>query len=244
MRARRGSFSRWLPGWNKRYARARPAPGRVRFGDLRRIAPISREYGFDRGLPIDRYYIDRFLALHAAKIHGHVLEVGDDSYTRRFGKERVTHRDVLHVSDGNPKATIVGDLTSASHIPSDNFDCIVLTKTLHLIYDVRAALRTLYRILKPHGVLLATFPGVSQMVHDRWREYWCWSFTQVSTRRLFEEIFPGTNLTIEVAGNVLVATAFLQGLAAEELLPEELNHLDPDYEFLIMVTAAKPAAQA
>ena len=176
--------------------------------------------------------------------HGDVLEVGDDSYTRRFGKERVTHRDVLHVSDGNPKATIVGDLTSASHIPSDNFDCIVLTQTLHLIYDVRAALRTLYRILKPHGVLLATFPGVSQMVHDRWREYWCWSFTQVSTRRLFEEIFPGTNLTIEVAGNVLVATAFLQGLAAEELLPEELNHLDPDYEFLIMVTAAKPAAQA
>jgi len=38
----------------------------------------------------------------------------------------------------------------------------VFTQTLHLIYDVRSAIRTLHRVLKPGGVLLATFPGISQ----------------------------------------------------------------------------------
>ena len=29
----------------------------VRFGDLRRLVPFSREFGFDRGTPVDRFYI-------------------------------------------------------------------------------------------------------------------------------------------------------------------------------------------
>ena len=137
----------------------RPPVGHVRFGGLRRLTPISRHYGYDRGRPIDRYYIRTFLARRSGDIRARVLEIGDDSYTRQFGSLRVTHSDVLHVSRDNPKATIVGDLASADHIESDAFDCVILTQTLHLIYDVRAALVTLHRILRPGGVLLATFPG-------------------------------------------------------------------------------------
>src|SRR5690606_18275839 len=115
----------------------RPAVNRVRFGDLRRVEPVSRVFGFDRGLPVDRYYIEAFLARHAGDVRGRVLEVGDDTYTRRFGGEHVTKRDVLHVVEGNPRATFVGDLSDAPGLPSDAFDCIILTQTLHLIYDVR-----------------------------------------------------------------------------------------------------------
>jgi glycosyltransferase involved in cell wall biosynthesis len=229
----------WLRFRLKRYTSG-PRVGRVRFGSLRQLTPISRAFGFDRGLPIDRYYLERFLSAHAGDIQGDVLEIGDDTYTRRFGRDRVTKRDVLHVSEGNPRATIVGDLTCAEHIPPDSFDCIILTQTLHLIYDVRAALKTLYRILKPGGVLLATFPGISQISHDRWRESWCWAFTHVSARRLFEEIFPTGNVCVEVSGNVLTAIAFLHGLAAEELRQEELDYRDSHYEVSIMVRAVKP----
>src|SRR3990170_7811785 len=52
--------------------------GRVRFGDLRGVEPISREFGFDRGLPVDRHYIERFLSAHSSDIRGRVLEIGDN----------------------------------------------------------------------------------------------------------------------------------------------------------------------
>src|SRR5437867_1279561 len=129
-----------------------PPAGWVRFGSLRRITPVSRVWGFDRGLPIDRYYIERFLSAHASDVRGHVLEIGSDTYTRRFGKDAVTRSDVLSVAEGNPKTTMMADLTCADHIPSDTFDCILLTQTLQFIYDVHAVLKTLYRILKPAGI--------------------------------------------------------------------------------------------
>lgn len=217
-----------------------PPLGWVRFGSLRRVTPISRVFGFDRGLPIDRYYVEGFLSTNALDIRERVLEIGDDTYICQFGGDRVTKSDVLHVVEGNPKATIVGDLTCADHIPSDTFDCVILVQTLHIIYDVRAALKTLYRILKPGGVILATFPGISQSSDDEWGSYWCWSFTSLSARRMFEEVFPTSAVTVEAHGNVLVATSFLQGLASEELRQEELDYRDPAYETLITVRAVKP----
>jgi glycosyltransferase involved in cell wall biosynthesis len=214
----------------------------VRFGDLRRLVPFSREFGFDRGTPVDRFYIEWFLSCCEADIRGRVLEIGDNSYTSRFGGNRVTQSDVLHVQEGNPQATFVGDLSSAEHIPSDVFDCIILTQTLHLIYDMRAAMSTLYRILKPGGVLLATVPGISQLERGQWKDAWYWSLTILSTRRLTEEAFPTEGVEVESHGNVLAATAFLMGLAAEELDLTELEHRDPLYQLLITLRAAKPRA--
>lgn len=215
------------------------APRRVDFGSLRRVEPVSREFGYDRGLPVDRYYIENFLARHAADVHGRVLEVGDDAYTRRFGGDRVTARDVLHVTPGNPQATFVADLASGDGLPSDTFDCVILTQTLHLVFDVPAALRTLHRILRPGGVLLATFPGISQLSCDQWRETWYWGFTTRAARRLFAAAFPGGTVEIASHGNVLAATAFLQGIATEELRREELDFDDPSYELLITARARK-----
>lgn len=220
-----------------------PPVGRVRFGSLRRVQPISREWGFERGLPVDRYYIEQFLRAHVLDIRGRVLEIKDDLYTSRFGGDRVTRCDVLHVEEGNPAATIVADLTCAHHIEADIFDCIILTQTLHLIYDVRAALATLYRILKPGGVLLTTVSGISKISRDdmdRWGHHW--SFTTRSAWRLFQSFFPATNVKVEAHGNVLAAIAFLHGLASEELRREELDYVDPDYELLITIRAVKPEA--
>jgi SAM-dependent methyltransferase len=217
----------------------RPAVGKVSFGNLHRVTPVSRLFGYDRGQPVDRYYIEGFLARHAGDIRGRVLEIGDDAYTRRFGGDRVTKRDVLQVEEGHPGATVIADLTRADHIANDSFDCIILTQTLHLIYDVRAALATVHRILKPGGVLLATFPGISQKDRYEWGKSWYWGFTALSARRLFEEAFQAENLYIETHGNVLAAMAFLQGLALEELRKEELDYNDPDYEVTIAVRAKK-----
>jgi glycosyltransferase involved in cell wall biosynthesis len=214
--------------------------GWVRFGSLRRVTPLSREFGYDRGLPIDRYYIERFLAQNALDIGGQVLEIGDDTYTRRFGGNRVTKSDVLNLEAGNPKVSLVSDLTCAAHIPSDSFDCVILTQTLQFIYDVPAALRTVQRILKPGGVVLATIPGISPISRydmERWGHFW--AFTTQSAQRLFEEVFPATDIRIEAHGNVLAANAFLYGIACEELQQKELDFCDPDYELIITVRSVK-----
>src|SRR5262245_1740418 len=243
---------RALPETTRRWLRAQwergeyvPPVGLVRFGSLRRLSPISREYGFDRGRPIDRYYIETFLARHAADVAGYVLEIKDDGYTRRFGAERVVRSDVLCLEADDPHATIVGDLTAADHIPSDTFDCAIVTQTLQLVYDVRAALRTIHRTLKPGGVLLATVPGISQTCpHADWGDRWAWSFTRVSAGRLVAEAFPGGAVEVAVFGNVMSAIASLHGLSADELRPEELAHHDPEYQLSIGVRATKAGIPA
>jgi len=210
-------------------------------GHLRRLSPISGQFGFDRGQPIDRYYIEGFLARRADDIRGRVLEVADNSYTRAFGGKRVTQSDVLDVVDSNPQATIVADLAHGDRIPSEAFDCVVLTQTLQLIYDVQAAIRTLYRILRPGGVLLATFPGISQSTIDARAAAgsWYWGFTAHSADRLFKETFAPEKVRVEAHGNVLAAIAFLHGLVAEEMRPKELDYRDPRYDLLVTVRAVK-----
>lgn len=230
---------RRITGWVRRYTR-RPRVGQAKLGELRRLSPFSREWGFDRGTPVDRYYAERFLSENSADIRGQVLEIGTDMYTRRYGGRRVTRSEVLHVSEGHPHVTIVGDLTKPSLFQAETFDCVILTATLQFIYDVRAALTTVHEALKPDGVLLCTVPGISPVSRydmDRWGDYW--RFTTRSLSRLLEERFPASDVTIKAYGNVLAASAFLYGLASEELDRSELDYLDPDYEVLLSVRARK-----
>jgi SAM-dependent methyltransferase len=205
--------------------------------------PISRKFGFDRGLPIDRHYIEGFLDRHAPDIRGRVLEIGDAAYTRRFGGSRVSRSDVLHATPGNPAATLVGDLATGAGVPHDAFDCIVLTQTLPFIYDVRSVIQNVYVSLKPSGVVLATVPGISQISRydmDRWGDFW--RFTPLSARRLFQDAFPEESLSVQSCGNVLAAVAFLHGLATAELRASELAHNDQDYPVIITIRAQKGRA--
>ncbi|MBA2762227.1 MAG: methyltransferase domain-containing protein [Segetibacter sp.] len=217
-----------------------PAVGKISFGDLRRVEPLTRSFGYDRGQPIDRYYIEKFLSQHTRDISGHVVEIGDDRYTRQFGGERVTRFDVLDQDHPDSKPTIVADLSNAAHIPSNSFDCIIITQTLQFIYGVHDAVSTLHRILKPKGVILASLPSLSPICRydmDRWGDYW--RFTSAAAQRLFGDLFGSNNVQVEAHGNVLVATAFFYGMAAEDLTTEELDFTDRDYEALITVRAVK-----
>ena len=234
------STRRWVESQAQRLT-CRPRLGEIDFGDLRRVSPISKKFGLDRGFSIDRYYIEKFLGEFLADIRGTVLEVGDNGYTKKFGQKRVSRSDVLHVEKGHPQATIVADLSRDRTLPADTFDCIICTQTLQFIYDLRAALQCLFRILKPGGVLLATMAGISQVSRfdmDRWGDYW--RLTTLSTSRLFDGVFPPGSVQINAYGNVLSAVAFLHGIAASELTEDELNYRDPDYQLVIAVKAVKP----
>ena len=213
-----------------------------RLGPLRRVTRIYPDAGFTRGEPIGRFYTNRrFLPAHASDVHGHVLEISESVYTRWFGKDRVTKSDVLHITPGHPGATIIADLTKADHIPSETFDCIIITFTLQFIYDIKAAIRTLCRILKPGGVVLAVFDSTSRVSRadmDIYGEYW--RVTTASARRLFEECFPPDGVTVKAYGNALSVVASLHGLVSDDFFEEELDYHDPDIEMVIAVRAVKP----
>jgi SAM-dependent methyltransferase len=216
--------------------------GHVNFGDLRRLEPIARNCGVQRGHPIDRFYIEAFLGQYAADVKGRVLEIGDDGYTRKFGAARVTRSDVLRVHADNLPATIVADLAKGDQIPSNSFDCAIVTQTLQFIYDFRAALSTLHRILVPGGVLLLTVPGIAQAsTYDRqhWGEYW--RFTGPAIERLLQESFVQGTVNVHTYGNILASVAFLNGLVQEDLLEKELAYHDPEFELIIAARAQKAA---
>jgi len=202
--------------------------------------PASRRFAFDRGTPIDRFLIERFLEAHAADIHGRVLEVAERGYTTRYGGNRVTQSDVLHAVAGNPEATIVGDLSTGKGLRWGVYDCLLLTQTLHVIYEIHSVVKNLHRMLKPGGAALLTIPGISQISRydaDRWGDFW--RMTPDAVRRLFGEAFPDEGIELETHGNVRMAAAFLYGLAAEELPPDVLTESDRDYPVLVCVCARK-----
>lgn len=238
------SLSREVMRTVRRYGFRSPF-GSAQWGDLRRLEPFSREWGFDRGKPIDRFYIEKFLGKNSHEIRGRVLEIGTDRYTRLFGGDKVVRGDVLHVSESKPKVTIVADLTQPDQFPVDEYDCVILTSTLQFIYDQSSAVSTVHKILKPSGVLLVTVPGISCISRydfDRWGEFW--RFTTLSLLRTLEDAFPGGEVEVEGHGNVLASAAFLYGLAAEELREDELNRHDPDYQLLVCGRAKKAPAES
>jgi SAM-dependent methyltransferase len=220
----------------------RPPVGTVRFGDLRRTRPISESYGFDRGLPVDRYYIEKFLDHHRQDVRGRVLEFGDDTYARRFRADGADAGsvEVFDIDRGNDRATLVGDLAGQNELAADEFDCIICTQTLQLIYELPAAVAALHRSLRPGGVALVTAPGLSPIPGaDRERWGWHWGLTGDSARRLFGDVFGSEFVSVEAHGNVLSAIAFLHGLAAEELTRAELEENAPEYELLVGIRAVK-----
>jgi hypothetical protein len=216
----------------------------ARSRDRRRIGlrvrePVSTQFGLDRGRPVDRFYIERFLTEHKQLIRGRVLEVQERTYTDWFGTG-VERSDVLHAGPGNPEATLVGDLTTGEGIPQGAFDCIILTQTLPFIWDVPAAVRGTRSALKPGGTLLATVPGISQISREDMNEWgdW-WRFTSASAKRLFDDGYGAENVEVEPHGNVVAACALLYGLAQHELEPEELTSRQDDYEVIVTIKATR-----
>ena len=234
---------KWLSAVRQGRLPSPPVSG-VDFGDLRRLTPIGPMYGWERGDPVDRYYIEKFLDGHRELIRGQVLEISEDTYSRKFGGEKVQKIDVLHLNDPTPPVTILADLSDAPHIPSETFDCIIITQTLMVIYDFAKVVETLHRILKPGGTVLATTAGLTQIADPEWRTTWYWGFTEASATRMFEDVFGKGQIEVASYGNVLSTIAFLHGISKDELRPAELDHKDPEYQMLVAVAARKAGGGA
>lgn len=206
---------------------------RARWGNLRRDEPIGLRAGWDRGTPVDRVFIERFLARHAGDVRGRVLEVRDPRYTRLFGGQDVTESIILDVDPGNRAATLVADLARPGSLPQAAFDCVIVTQVLQLVADPRAGLANVAASLAPGALALVTVPALQPFDvrgregEDRWR----WSL--VGFRQLLAQACPALDVEVEARGSLAAAIALFHGLAAEELEPAELERDDLRYPVVV-----------
>lgn len=219
------------PTWRRRLRR-------VRWGSFRRPGPVSHRWGYDRGRPVDRHLIERFIIEHRDLIHGRVLEVKDTMYTARHGHD-VTSFDVVDIVVDNADATIVADLSDPGSLPAGRFDCAVITQTLMCVPDPAAALTNLWQSLAPGGSILLTAAAISRVDPDS-SDIDRWRFTPAGLRVLVDRCCPGAEAEVVGLGNIVVAIAFLHGLAAEELDADELGRIDPSYPVVTAAVIRRP----
>ncbi len=205
----------------------------------RATAPLSPIVGIDRGRPIDRYFIDRFIESNRARIRGRVLEVKDLEYTTRFG-HGVEKADILDVNRENKAATVIDDIRSLSSIPDGNYDCFIVTQVLQYVDDLAAAARAIHRVLRPGGAALITLPTLGKLDgHEDNVAGHYWRFTPDSARYIFSPHFQGDGLRIDWWGNARVGMSFLAGMAIEDLTQREFDVRDPNYVCGVTVLAVR-----
>lgn len=209
------------------------------FANFLNINPVSKVFGIDRGTPIDRFYIELFLKENSSLIKGTCVEIAENTYTKKYGKT-VSNSLILHVSETNNNATIVGDLETGEGIPTEIADCFIMTQTLSFIFDLKATIKHSLQMLKPGGCLLITNPGITQISrydYDRWGQYW--SFTDKSIQRLFEQFVPSENIKTITYGNVKTASCFLYGISLEEMSKRDFLYNDPNYQLVVAAVITK-----
>lgn len=200
------------------------------------VEPLSYKFGFDRGTPITRYYIEKFLNSNKTYIKGRVLEIHDSKYTKKYGGKNVTQADALDIDTGNRLANIFGDLRNLRNVKTGTYDCLIVTQTFGMIDDYEAAVKECHRILKKGGVLLGTAVSMGPMGNPK---YSYWRFTAAAVKFVFGRHFGDRGLFIQSYGNALAGQASWVGIAREELKDDELDYHDSRFPLLIGFRAKK-----
>lgn len=204
------------------------------------LDPVSRRCGHERGTPIDRYYIEKFLDLNKKYIKDRVMEVADDRYTLRY-HENIKEALMMHV-EGWGKNVEKIDLENGDGVSGHvgSIDCFICTQTIQMIYDMRAAVKNIFRMLKPGGTALITIAGIAGISlydYHNWGEYW--RATPKALRSLMEEAFEKDKIEISCYGNVKTTIAFLYGLCTEDLKDGDLAYDDGQFPMLIGCVARR-----
>lgn len=205
-----------------------------RFCSRRLILPCTRNFGFEQGTPLGRYYIDAFLKKHATRVHGRCLEFGEARYKDVF--PNASDYTILSAFDG-PDVDLVGDIHNPPTEWIDTFDSIICTQVFEHLQDPDIAATAIYRLLRAEGVLLLTVPFFNH-VHGSPSDYF--RYTDEGIRRVLERA--GFTIEfIESGGNFLVSMGALMGFPSEVFSQTELDAKDKDYPYTILVLARKDA---
>ncbi|HAN75554.1 MAG TPA: methyltransferase [Planktothrix sp. UBA8407] len=205
----------------------------IDWGDLKRTNPICQAFGFLRGQPIDRYYLDKFIEKIRPEIVGNILEIGAIETAKE--SYQLTEESSYHVlnMDRWSGVDIVGDAHDINVIQPESFDTIILFNVLEHCYAPWIVIENIHRWLKPGGKCFASVPSALK-IHDAPQDYWrplpdafAWMLRNFSQQK------------ISTYGNLITVVAAYHGIVTEELTTEELDAYHPDYPVITCISATK-----
>ena len=224
------------PRWTTRLRCLHRGKRLPRWGNLRNTHPFSDYFGFDRGTPVDRYYVHRFYHENRASVSGDVLEIQGTGYTRRYG-HNLRRAESLDI-DPAVHPTFLCDLARADTVvDADSYDCFLLPNSFQHMRNLEPAMRQALRIVRPGGTILATVPALVPLIADG-PQYWMMSAE--GWRQMAARAWSEADIEVCAYGNCLAATAAMLGLAMEELSEAELEHQDDRYPVMITILCRKP----
>ncbi len=207
-----------------------------RFLWARNILPVGTDFGWSRGTPIGRFYVNNFVAEKAQGLGGVILEFGEARYRDYF--KDVEQYKVVDVVAG-PNVDFVCDIHDVSSMPQTFFDVIVCTQVLEHVERPEYALRELRKLLKKDGRLICTVPFLAH-IHYVPTDYYRFSIDAITSAlsRAGFEVLDARN-----SGNALVTIGSLLGFSAQDFSSSEMAVVDNLYPFNIL-TFARPSPLA
>lgn len=206
--------------------------GAIDFGDFKRQIPFCPQFGNLRGIPIDRYYLDKFIEAIHNEISGVTLEIaGDKANPERFKLTNVTSYVTLNLEGKD--ADIIGDAHDPKAVDKGSLDTVLLFNVLEHCERPWVVVENIYNWLKPGGQVFCMVPS-AQRVHRQPQDYW--RIFPDAMNSLFVR-FPRRKLY--VYGNPLTTLAAYYGIAHEELSREELDYYHEDYPVANCIHAQK-----
>lgn len=202
--------------------------------------PVSRQFGTERGTPVDRYYIEKFLEEHKHMVKGEVLEIEDNTYSIKYGEERLTRSIVMDVENNSEDITFNGNLETGDGIQDELADCFILTQTLMYLFDLKSAAHNIGRLLKRGGTALVTCSGISQNSRRCMDDYGCcFNFNVDALQKMFSRE-PGLEV-VEAGsyGNVKTVMAHIGGLCREDLDIGDFSVNDKYYPLIVYAVVKK-----
>lgn len=208
--------------------------GAIDFGDFRGQLPFCPQFGSLRGTPIDRYYLDKFIAEIREEVVGNTLEIGGKKDNRLlYGVNKAA--PYLTMDLAGKGLDIIGDAHDISAVEKGSLDSVIIFNVLEHCQRPWVVVDNIYEWLKDNGQVFCMVPN-AQRVHNFPKDYW--RIFPDAIDSLFAR-FPHRKLYIY--GNPLTTIASYMGVAAEELKAEELDAAQENYPVASCIHARKAA---
>lgn len=205
----------------------------IDWGSLRRLMPVCGNFGFTRGWPVDRYYLDQYIAKISNLVTGNVLEVG--VYVSDPMKKKFPHSKSFHAVDviKTDKVDYAGDIHERSLFSEGSFDTILCFNVLEHCKMPWVVVENMHHWVKKGGQVFCMVP-VTQRRHEDPKD--CWRILPQSLEWMFKSF---SKAEIHCRGNPLTAVSALLGIPSDELSKKELDFDHPDYPVAAFVSCEK-----
>ncbi|WP_083733561.1 class I SAM-dependent methyltransferase [Actinomadura sp. CNU-125] len=210
-----------------------PVLGRIDWGQLRRLTPICPAFGKSRGTPIDRHYLDQFIAEVRSQVSGEVVEIGGrDGNRDAYGFTKAARYRGMDIA-ADPEVSLLCDATDPASLPPECLDAVVAFNVLEHTARPWEVVANMWRWLRPGGTAYCMVPN-AQRVHEAPNDYW-----RPLPAALTAMFHDWSERRVRQYGNPLTVIASYMGVPAEELDAAELDAYHPEYPVASCIIAHK-----